>query len=81
MCTKLGRKYFARKGPKYEKLDTELPVSHGNKLEPDGNEGWDDSWGDSWDDEEAPKTPSLPVTPSISSKGMASRKFKEGWKD
>ncbi|KAK4435464.1 hypothetical protein Salat_0709800 [Sesamum alatum] len=82
MCTKFGRKYFARKGPKYQKLDTELPTSHGSKLEPGENEGWDDNWGDSWDDEEAPKTPSLPVTPSLSSKGIAARKSnKEGWKD
>ncbi|KAK6158378.1 hypothetical protein DH2020_005692 [Rehmannia glutinosa] len=82
MSTKLGRKYFARKSPKYQKLDMELPVSHGSKLESGENEGWDDSWGDSWDDEEAPMTPSLPVTPSLSSKGIASRKFsKEGWKD
>lgn len=63
-------------------LDMELPVSHSSKLESDANESWDDSWGDNWDDEEAPKTPSLPVTPSLSSKGMASRKFnKEHWKD
>ncbi|KAL6549863.1 hypothetical protein OROMI_020351 [Orobanche minor] len=82
MSTRLGRKYFARKDPKYQKLDMELPVSHGSKLESSGNEGWDNSWGDDWDDEETPITPSLPVTPSLSSQGMASRKFsKEGWKD
>ncbi|KAL6533585.1 hypothetical protein OROHE_013418 [Orobanche hederae] len=82
MSTRLGRKYFARKDPKYQKLDMELPVSHGSKLESSVNEGWDNSWGDDWDDEETPITPSLPVTPSLSSQGMASRKFsKEGWKD
>lgn len=81
MCAKLGGKYFARKGPKYQKLDMELPVSRASKLESGENEGWDDSWGDSCDDEEAPTTPSLPLTPSLSSKGIASRKFKEGWKD
>ncbi|GER41506.1 hypothetical protein STAS_18223 [Striga asiatica] len=80
--TKLGRKYFWKKDPKYQKLDMELPVSHGSKVESGGNEDWDDSWGDNWDDEETPVTPSMPVTPSLSSKGMASRKFsKEGWKD
>lgn len=81
MCAKLGGKYFARKSPKYQKLDMDLPISHDSKLESGENEGWDDSWGDSWDDEEAPTTPSLPLTPSLSSKGLASRKFKEGWKD
>ncbi|KAL8521255.1 hypothetical protein ACS0TY_011698 [Phlomoides rotata] len=81
MCAKLGGKYFARKGLKYQKLDMDLPISHGSKLESGENEGWDDNWGDSWDDEEAPTTPSLPLTPSLSSKGISSRKFKEGWKD
>ncbi|KAL0329962.1 UNVERIFIED_CONTAM: hypothetical protein Sradi_4982900 [Sesamum radiatum] len=82
MCAKFGRRYFARKGPKYQKLDMELPISHGSKLEPGENDGWDESWGDSWDDEEVPKTPPLPVTPSLSSKGIAARKSsKEGWKD
>ncbi|KAH6760960.1 hypothetical protein C2S52_008370 [Perilla frutescens var. hirtella] len=76
MCAKSGRKYFARKGPKYQRLDMELPVSHGSNPGAGGNEGWDNSWGESWDDEEASITPSLPVTPSLSS-----RKFKEGWKD
>ncbi|KAL5719003.1 hypothetical protein ACHQM5_011844 [Ranunculus cassubicifolius] len=69
----------------YQKLETELPVSvTGGKKETDEEEGggWDDSWGDSWDDEEAPKTPSLPITPSLSSKGLASRKItKDSWKD
>ncbi|KAL7122842.1 hypothetical protein ACP275_01G069400 [Erythranthe tilingii] len=82
VCTKLGVKYFARKVPKYQKLDMDLPVSHGSRIESGEIKGWDDSWDDSWDDEEAPKTPSLPLTPSLSSKGMASRKFsKESWKD
>ncbi|KAG8375097.1 hypothetical protein BUALT_Bualt10G0064900 [Buddleja alternifolia] len=82
VCAEYGKRCFARISPKYQKLDTELPVSHGSKLEAGGNEGWDDSWGDNWDDEEAPMTPSLPVTPSLSSKGIASRKLsKDGWKD
>ncbi|KAL3844485.1 hypothetical protein ACJIZ3_001888 [Penstemon smallii] len=81
-CINFLRRYFARKGPRYQKLDMELPVSHGIRIEPSANEGWDNSWGDSWDDVEAPKTPSLPVTPSLSSIGMASRKFsKDAWKD
>ncbi|KAL2527710.1 hypothetical protein Adt_12764 [Abeliophyllum distichum] len=80
-CTKFLRRHFAR-NPKYQKLEMELPVSHGRKLESVSNDGWDDSWGDSWDDEEASKTPSLPVTPNLSSKGIASRRFsKESWKD
>ncbi|KAL6986389.1 hypothetical protein U1Q18_019754 [Sarracenia purpurea var. burkii] len=76
------RRQFNSNGSKYQKLDTELPVSGGNKGDSDLNEGWDDNWDDNWDDEEAPKTPSMPVTPSLSSKGLASRRFnKEGWKD
>ncbi|XP_051137723.1 uncharacterized protein LOC127255961 [Andrographis paniculata] len=80
--TRFGSRYFTGKGPKYQKLDAELPVSHGSKLEAGGIEGWDDSWGDNWDDEEAPLTPSMPITPSLSSKGIASRKFnKDAWND
>lgn len=60
----------------------ELPVVSDTKREADSNDGWDNSWDDDWDDEEAPKTPSMPVTPSLSSKGMSSRRInKEGWKD
>ncbi|KAL3499230.1 hypothetical protein ACH5RR_038323 [Cinchona calisaya] len=76
------RKYFAKNSPSYEKLEMELPVSGVNKAAPDSNDGWDESWGDSWDDEEAPKTLSLPVTPSLSSHGIASRRInKDAWKD
>ncbi|MCL7048551.1 hypothetical protein MKW94_028259 [Papaver nudicaule] len=73
--------------PKYQKLETELPVTNTTimaKVSPEVTDGgWDNSWGDdSWDDEEAPKTPSLPLTPSLSSKGLAARRSaKEGWKD
>ncbi|KAL3652772.1 hypothetical protein CASFOL_002453 [Castilleja foliolosa] len=83
MSTKFGRKYFfSSKDPKYQKLDMELPISHGSKHETDENKGWEENWGDDWDDEETPITPSFPVTPSLSSQGMASRKFsKDGWKD
>ncbi|XVE64699.1 hypothetical protein DITRI_Ditri07aG0122100 [Diplodiscus trichospermus] len=82
MCMSFRRRKLTRSGLKYQKLDMELPVSGGAKAEPDVNDGWDNSWGDSWDDEEAPMTPSMPVTPSLSSKGLASRRLsKEGWKD
>ncbi|KAK2966510.1 hypothetical protein RJ640_019039 [Escallonia rubra] len=68
---------------KYQKLDMELPVTAGGKKESDVSDvGWDDSWGDTWDDEEAPNTPSMPLTPSLSTKGIASRRInKDGWKD
>ncbi|KAL3635686.1 hypothetical protein CASFOL_020233 [Castilleja foliolosa] len=79
----VSKKYiFSRKDPKYQKLEMELPISHGSKHELDENKSWDGNWGDDWDDEETPITPSFPVTPSLSSQGMASRKFsKDGWKD
>lgn len=69
---------------KYQRLDMmELPVSNVRKPELlDFNEGWDDRWEDGWDDEEVPDTPSKPVTPSISSKGLTPRRAtKEGWND
>ncbi|KAJ4849501.1 hypothetical protein Tsubulata_005813 [Turnera subulata] len=76
------RKQVSSSVLKYQRLDMELPVSGGRKAELEVNDGWEDSWGDDWDDEEAPKTPSMPVTPSLSSKGLASRRLnKEGWKD
>ncbi|XP_068666296.1 uncharacterized protein [Aristolochia californica] len=70
------------KRSEYEKVDMELPVSAGGKMENGQTDGWDNSWGDSWDDEEAPKTPSKPVS-SLSSKGLAPRRSnnKDGWKD
>ncbi|KZV35179.1 hypothetical protein F511_08991 [Dorcoceras hygrometricum] len=81
MCLFL-RRHVAKKAPKYQMLDMELPVSHGSKHEPAANERWDDSWEDNWDDEEAPTTPSFQVTPSHSTKSIASRKHsKAGWKD
>ncbi|CAN8245537.1 unnamed protein product [Cochlearia groenlandica] len=73
---------------KYQRLDLELPVSNpGPVLKPDqetGDDGWNNNWGDDWDDgdEEQPNTPVLPVTPSVSARGLASRRLsKEGWKD
>ncbi|KAJ4955071.1 hypothetical protein NE237_011854 [Protea cynaroides] len=69
-------------GSKYQKLETELPVSSRGNTEAVVTDGWDNSWGDSWDDEEAPVTPSKPVTPKVSSKGLASRRLiKEGRND
>ncbi|CAA2995702.1 uncharacterized protein LOC105179136 isoform X4 [Olea europaea subsp. europaea] len=73
-CTKFLRWHFVR-NPRYQKLEMELPVSHGSKVQSESNEGWDNGWGDSWEDEEASKIPSLPLTPSLSSKGIASRRF------
>lgn len=70
----------------------ELPVSN-NALVPksdheSGDDGWNNNWGDDWDDEngdgdeEQPNTPVLPLTPSVSARGLASRRLsKEGWKD
>lgn len=82
MCIRFRQKHVATDGSKYQKLETELPVSVVGKKETDEEDGWDDSWGDSWDDEEAPKTPSMPITPSLSAKGLASRKLnKDSWKD
>ncbi|KAL1182489.1 hypothetical protein V6Z11_A02G120300 [Gossypium hirsutum] len=84
MCMSFRRKILASNSLKYRRLDMELPVSVAAKAEPerDVNDRWDNSWGDDWDDEEAPMTPSKPVTPGLSSKGLASRRLsKEGWKD
>ncbi|XP_065858669.1 uncharacterized protein [Euphorbia lathyris] len=82
-CVSFRRKQLsAASGTKYRRLDADLPVTSGGKAEPENNEGWDNSWGDDWDDEEAPKTPSMPLTPSLSSKGLASRRLiKDAWKD
>ncbi|KAE9451980.1 hypothetical protein C3L33_16132, partial [Rhododendron williamsianum] len=82
MCVSFKRRHFDSNASKYQKLDMELPVSGGGKVVSEINDGWDNNWDDNWDDEEAPKTPSMPVTPSVSSKGLASRRLnKEGWKD
>ncbi|KAL9369467.1 hypothetical protein Peur_040666 [Populus x canadensis] len=82
MCISFRRKHLSYNNPRYQRLEMELPVSGGGKTESKTNDGWDNNWGDDWDDQEAPKTPSLPVTPSLSSKGLASRRLsKDGWKD
>lgn len=66
----------------YQAVEMELPVSDIAKTVPEPNGGWDNSWDDSWGDEEAPMTPTLPATPNLSSRGLASRRLsKEGWKD
>ncbi|KAI3831973.1 hypothetical protein MKX03_006347 [Papaver bracteatum] len=88
LCVKLRkRSTLSGELPIYQKLEMELPVTNKAVMTKESPEvvadGWDNSWGDdSWDDEEAPKTPSLPLTPSLSSKGLAARRSsKEGWKD
>ncbi|KAF3340058.1 hypothetical protein FCM35_KLT15829 [Carex littledalei] len=60
----------------YQKLDLELPVSTGGR---EFSERQPENW-DSWHDEEAPLTPSKPLSKPLS-KGLNSRKIsKEGWK-
>ncbi|VVA93510.1 unnamed protein product [Arabis nemorensis] len=77
---------------KYQRLDMELPVSNNALVSKSdhesGDDGWNNNWGDDWDDEngdgdeEQPHTPVLPLTPSVSARGLASRRLsKEGWKD
>ncbi|XP_047337397.1 uncharacterized protein LOC124941163 [Impatiens glandulifera] len=70
--------------PKYQRLDEEvLPVVSSGKTaqQPESNDGWDNGWGDNWDDDDE-EAPTMPLTPSLSSKGLASRKLnKDGWKD
>ncbi|KVH95345.1 uncharacterized protein LOC112527631 [Cynara cardunculus var. scolymus] len=82
VCVTYQRRRFLNNGTKYQKLDAELPVSGGPKTDFDQKGGWDDNWSDDWDDVEAPSTPSMPLTPSISSAGVSSRRVnKDAWKD
>ncbi|KAI3693680.1 hypothetical protein L1987_76629 [Smallanthus sonchifolius] len=82
VCVTYQKRRFVNNGVKYQKLDAELPVSGGPKVDFDQKDGWDDNWSDDWDDVEAPNTPSLPLTPSISSAGVSSRRInKDAWKD
>ncbi|KAM5572182.1 hypothetical protein ABKV19_012312 [Rosa sericea] len=83
MYIRFMKRQVSSSGFKYQKLDdVRLPVLSSEKPELHINDGWDDTWDDNWDDEEAPHTPSMPVTPSLSGKGLASRRLnKEGWKD
>ncbi|CAN4127208.1 unnamed protein product [Withania somnifera] len=78
----IKRRILVTNSHKYKKLDMGLQVSSGGKVEALLTDGWDNNWDDNWDDEEAPKAPSLPVTPSLSSKSISTRwSGKEGWKD
>ncbi|KAL2925859.1 Phosphate acyltransferase [Bienertia sinuspersici] len=81
MCSGLCKKLYQGNGY-HQIIDMELPISGGSKRVPESSDSWDDSWDDSWEDEEAPKTPQLPVTPNLSSRGLASRRLnKDVWKD
>lgn len=81
MCFGFSRKFFLKNG--YQEIEMELPVSVSGQSKADSSgDAWDNDWDNDWVDEEAPKTPTLPVTPSLSSRGLASRRLsKEGWKD
>ncbi|KAI3501399.1 hypothetical protein L1887_29267 [Cichorium endivia] len=82
VCVTYQRRRFMNNGAKYQKLDTGLPISGGPKIDFDQKDGWNDNWSDDWDDVEAPSTPSMPLTPSISSAGVSSRRVnKDAWKD
>ncbi|KAJ0779023.1 hypothetical protein HanPI659440_Chr06g0221971 [Helianthus annuus] len=82
VCVTYQKRRFVNSGVKYQKLDSELPVSGGPKVDFDQKDGWDDNWSDDWGDVEAPSTPSMPLTPSISSAGVSSRRVnKDAWKD
>ncbi|KAJ0739582.1 hypothetical protein HanOQP8_Chr06g0207351 [Helianthus annuus] len=82
VCVTYQKRRFVNSGAKYQKLDAELPVSGGPKVDFDQKDGWDDNWSDDWGDVEAPSTPSMPLTPSISSAGVSSRRVnKDAWKD
>ncbi|TQD93289.1 hypothetical protein C1H46_021111 [Malus baccata] len=82
MCISFRNRRFSGSGLKYQKLDEDLPISKEEKPVLQVNDGWDNKWDDNWDDEEAPHTPSMPITPSLSGKGLASRRLnKEAWKD
>ncbi|KAI7730915.1 hypothetical protein M8C21_013337 [Ambrosia artemisiifolia] len=82
VCITYQKRRFVNNGSKYQKLDAELPVSGGPKIDFDQKDGWDDNWSDDWGDVEAPSTPSMPLTPSISSAGVSSRRVnKDAWKD
>ncbi|KAL8138857.1 hypothetical protein V2J09_004858 [Rumex salicifolius] len=81
MCFGFSRKLFLKNG--YQEVEMELPVSLPGQPKTDSPvDSWDNNWDDEWVDEEAPKTPTLPVTPNLSLRGLASRRLsKEGWKD
>jgi hypothetical protein len=70
------RRSHPEMGFTYQRQDLELPVSTGGR---EFSENWDNRV-DGWHDEEAPLTPSKPISKPLS-KGLNSRKIsKEGWK-
>ncbi|XP_068307477.1 uncharacterized protein [Pyrus communis] len=82
MCISFRNRRVSGSGLKYQKLDKDLPISNVKNRVLHVNDGWDNNWDDNWDDEEAPHTLSMPITPSLSGKGLASRRLnKEAWKD
>ncbi|XP_048422670.1 uncharacterized protein LOC125469399 [Pyrus x bretschneideri] len=82
MCISFRNRRVSGSGLKYQKLDKDLPISNVKNRVLHVNDGWDNNWDDNWDDEEAPHTLSMPITPILSGKGLASRRLnKEAWKD
>ncbi|CAN6718575.1 unnamed protein product [Malus baccata var. baccata] len=75
MCISFRNRRVSGSGLKYQKLDKDLPISNGKNRVLHVNNVWDNNWDDNWDDEEAPHTPSMPITPSLSGKGLASRRL------
>ncbi|KAM2105679.1 hypothetical protein ACFX1R_016159 [Malus domestica] len=75
MCISFRNRRVSGNGLKYQKLDKDLPISNGKNRVLHVNDVWDNNWDDNWDDEEAPHTPSMPITPSLSGKGLASRRL------
>lgn len=94
MIVHVYRNKSSQGNKKYQRLGMELPVTNTGLVTKseqetgDDDGSWNNNWGDDWDDEngdgdeEQPNTPVLPLTPSVSSRGLASRRLgKEGWKD
>ncbi|KAM1397201.1 hypothetical protein ACFX2I_014807 [Malus domestica] len=75
MCISFRNRRVSGSGLKYQKLDKDLPISNGKNRVLHVNDVWDNNWDDNWDDEEAPHTPSMSITPSLSGKGLASRRL------
>ncbi|KAM1294850.1 hypothetical protein TB2_014519 [Malus domestica] len=75
MCISFRNRRVSGSGLKYQKLDKDLPISNGKNRVLHVNDVWDNNWDDNWDDEEAPHTPLMPITPSLSGKGLASRRL------
>ncbi|KAM1209128.1 hypothetical protein ACFX2J_014705 [Malus domestica] len=75
MCISFRNRRVSGSGLKYQKLDKDLPISNGKNRVLHVNDVWDNNWDDNWDDEEAPHTPSMSITPSLSGKGLALRRL------